>query len=185
MPTFRKSLFEVDKEKRMKHFKTILWDIDGTLINFHAAEEVCIRGGLKKYGVDTVAVKQLFKNDINTYVQKAEVVKNAEIFDDEIAISKCETELLNTSLVVAQAADDLLNIKGIKASFVLSPNDTRIVISGRSLGDINVQMILEKLGGGGSMTIAGAQVPNVTLDEAMEQLKAAIKEYKDNLTSED
>ena len=86
---------------------------------------------------------------------------------------------------MAQAADDLLNIKGIKASFVLSPNDTRIVISGRSLGDINVQMILEKLGGGGSMTIAGAQVPNVTLDEAMEQLKAAIKEYKENLTSED
>lgn len=140
---------------------------------------------LKKFGVDTIAVKQLFKNDIGTYVQKAEIVKNAEIFDDEIAISKCETELLNTSLVVAQAADDLLNIKGIKASFVLSPNDSRIVISGRSLGDINVQMILEKLGGGGSMTIAGAQVPNVTIDEAVEQLKSAIKEYKENLTSED
>lgn len=140
---------------------------------------------LKKFGVDTIAVKQLFKNDIGTYVQKAEIVKNAEIFDDEIAISKCETELLNTSLVVAQAADDLLNIKGIKASFVLSPNDSRIVISGRSLGDINVQMILEKLGGGGSMTIAGAQVPNVTIDEAVEHLKSAIKEYKENLTSED
>jgi len=139
---------------------------------------------LKKFGVDTVAVKQLFKNDINTYVQKAEIVKNAEIYDDEIAISKCEQELLNTSLVVAQAADDLLNIKGIKASFVLSPNDNRIVISGRSLGDINVQMILEKLGGGGSMTIAGAQVPNVTIDEALTELKNAIKEYKENLTSE-
>jgi len=139
---------------------------------------------LKKFGVDTVAVKQLFKNDIGTYVQKAEIVKNAEIFDDEIAISKCETELLNTSLVVAQAADDLLNIKGIKASFVLSPNDNRIVISGRSLGDINVQVILEKLGGGGSMTIAGAQVPNVTIEEALGQLKDAIKEYKENFTSE-
>ena len=73
------------------------------------------------------------------------------------------------------------NIKGIKASFVLSPNDQKIVISGRSLGDINVQMILEKLGGGGSMTIAGAQVPDSTLEETIEKLKAAIDEYQENI----
>lgn len=136
---------------------------------------------LKKYGVDTVAVKQLFQNDLETYVDKAEIVKNAEIYSNEIAISACGKEMLNTSIIVAQAADELLNIKGIKASFVLSPNDQRIVISGRSLGDVNVQMILEKLGGGGSMTIAGAQVPGVTLSEAVEKLKSAIDEYKENI----
>ena len=90
--------------------------------------------------------------------------------------------MVNTSIIVAQAADELLNIKGIKASFVLSPNDQRIVISGRSLGDINVQMILEKLGGGGSMTIAGAQVPNSTLEETIVKLKEAIDSYKESDT---
>lgn len=135
---------------------------------------------LKKYGVDTIAVKQLFQNDLETYIDKAEIVKNAEIYNDEIAISACDKELLNTSIIVAQSADELLNIKGIKASFVLSPNDNKIVISGRSLGDINVQVILEKLGGGGSMTIAGAQMPNVTIEEATNRLKQAIDSYKDS-----
>lgn len=139
---------------------------------------------LKKYGVDTIAVKQLFQNDINTYVLKAEVVKDAEIFNDEIAISACPKEMLNSSIVVAQAADELLNIKGVKASFVLSPHDGKIVVSGRSLGDVNVQLILEKLGGGGSITIAGAQVENVTLNEAVLKLKEAIKEYKEADASE-
>lgn len=139
---------------------------------------------LKKYGVDTIAVKQLFQNDIDTYMAKAEVVKNAEVYKEEIAISSCEKELLNASLVVAQAADELLNIKGIKASFVLSPHDEKILISGRSLGDINVQMVLEKLGGGGSMTIAGAQVPDISIEEAIIKLKEAIDEYKESLTTE-
>ncbi len=137
---------------------------------------------LKKYGVDTIAVKQLFQNDLETYVDKSEIVKKAEIYNDEIAISACDKEMINTSIIVAQAADELLNIKGIKASFVLSPNDQKIVISGRSLGDVNVQMILEKLGGGGSMTIAGAQVPNVTLDEAVKKLKEAIDSYNESNT---
>ena len=137
---------------------------------------------LKKYGVDTITVKQLFQNDLETYVDKAEIVKKAEIYKDEIAISVCDKEMLNTSIIVAQAADELLNIKGIKASFVLSPNDQKIVISGRSLGDINVQMILEKLGGGGSMTIAGAQVPDSTLEETTQKLKDAIDEYQENIS---
>lgn len=140
---------------------------------------------LKKYGVDTIAVKQLFQNDLDTYMDKAEIVKNAEIYNEEIAISSCDKEMVNTSIVVAQSADELLNIKGIKASFVLSPNDQRIVISGRSLGDINVQVILEKMGGGGSMTIAGAQVAGVSLEEATSQLKNAIDEYKASINEED
>ena len=139
---------------------------------------------LKKFGVDTIAVKQLFQNDINTYMSKAEIVKEAEIYKEEIAISACYKELLNASLVVAQAADELLNIKGIKASFVLSPHDGKIIISGRSLGDINVQMILEKLGGGGSMTIAGAQVPDIRIEDAIVKLKNAIDEYKETMNKE-
>ena len=115
---------------------------------------------------------------------KAEVVKGAEIYKEEIAISSCDKELINASLVVAQSADELLNIKGIKASFVLSPHDDKILISGRSLGDINVQMVLEKLGGGGSMTIAGAQVPNSTIEETIVKLKEAIDEYKDKMNAE-
>ena len=102
---------------------------------------------------------------------------SAEIFENEIAISKCETELLNTSLVVAQAADDLLNIKGIKASFVLSPNDSRIVISGRSLGDINVQVILEKMGGGGHLIAAAAVLSNVSAEFAERELVKNIMDY--------
>ena len=133
---------------------------------------------LKKYGVDTIAVKQMFKNEIDVYVAKADVIKRAEIVDDEIAISVCDKEE-NGALIAAQSADDLLNIVGIKASFVLSKNGSQISISGRSLGDINVQLVLEKLGGGGSMTIAGAQIPDSTEEEVIEKLKQAIKEYKE------
>lgn len=133
---------------------------------------------LKKYGVDTMAVKQMFQNDIDIYVAKADVIKNAEIIDEEIAISVCENEQ-DGALIAAQSADELLNIVGIKASFVLSKQENQISISGRSLGEINVQLILEKLGGGGSMTIAGAQLLDITEEEVIEKLKLAIKEYKE------
>ena len=83
------------------------------------------------------------------------------------------------ALIAAQSADELLNIVGIKASFVLSHQENQISISGRSLGEINVQLILEKLGGGGSMTIAGAQITDSNDEEVIEKLKQAIKEYKE------
>ena len=132
---------------------------------------------LKKAGVDTVAVKELFKNDIDTYISRAEIVKNAEIIRGEIAISQAPKELNNVQLITAQAADELLNITEIKASFVLSEKDGRIIISGRSLGEINVQVILEKLGGGGHITMAGAQVDDMSIEEATDKLKVAINEY--------
>ncbi|MBQ7667831.1 MAG: DHH family phosphoesterase [Clostridia bacterium] len=132
---------------------------------------------LKKYGVDTISVKQMFQNDFDIYMAKADVIRGAEIIDNEIAISMCDSEK-DGALIAAQSADDLLNITGIKASFVLSKADGKIAISGRSLGDINVQVVLEKLGGGGSITIAGAQLSDVTEEEALEKLKGAIAEYK-------
>ncbi|EOD00028.1 DHH family phosphoesterase [Caldisalinibacter kiritimatiensis] len=132
---------------------------------------------LRRSGADTTSVKQLFKDDLETFVAKADVIKKADVIEDKIAISTLDEEIENSVLVAAQSADELLNIKGITASFVLAVSGDIIHISGRSLGDINVQLILEALGGGGHLTTAGAQLEDVTLEEAKEQLIDAIKEY--------
>ena len=133
---------------------------------------------LRKHGVDTVSIKKVFQQDLNTYIVKADIIKNAQIVRDNIAISVCEQKLKDDQNVIAQSADELLNIKGIIASFVLSKlKDGVISISGRSLGEINVQVILEKLGGGGHLTVAGAQLEDVTLFEAKERLCDAIEDY--------
>ncbi len=132
---------------------------------------------LRRQGVDTISVKQLFQNDFISYVNRSNVVRDAEILDDNIAISICPSNLDKAQLVAAQAADDLLNLKGVIAAFVLGYGDNEIFISGRSLGDINVQVILEKLGGGGQMTVAGAQIKDISIEKAKEKLKYAIMEY--------
>jgi len=129
---------------------------------------------LRKIGVDPVGVHKLFRNDITMYVQKSKVISNAKVYRDNIAIAVCDEVSKNLQLVVAQAADDLLNINGIEASFVLANTGNRVIISGRSLGAINVQVILENLGGGGHNTIAGAQLENNSLDMAEMKLKNAI-----------
>ncbi|MDP4179516.1 MAG: DHH family phosphoesterase [Bacillota bacterium] len=138
---------------------------------------------LRRQGVDTVAVKQLFQNDIETYVNISNVVKNAEIINDKIAISVCPQNVKNAQLISAQAADQLLNLLGITAAFVLSNLGNEVVISGRSLGDINVQMIMEKLGGGGHLSVAGAQLEGISVENAIEKLKCAIIEYTNELNS--
>ncbi|MBE7040902.1 MAG: phosphoesterase [Ruminococcaceae bacterium] len=132
---------------------------------------------LRKQGVDTVAIKTMFQQDLSTYIKRATIIRDAEIFRDHIAISSYKEDEKNMNIVVAQAADELLNIKGITASFVLYKTGNGVSISGRSLGGINVQMILEKLGGGGHMTIAGAQLSDVSLSDAKEQLEQAIDDY--------
>lgn len=132
---------------------------------------------LKRAGADTTSVKQLFKDDYNTFILKAEVIKNAIIVYKKIAISKMLQDTKDSVLVAAQAANDLLNIKGIEASFVLALNNGKIHISGRSLGGISVQLILEQLGGGGHLTSAGAQLENVTINEAEKKLIDVIDEY--------
>lgn len=136
---------------------------------------------LKRQGVDTISVKQLFQNDLDTYAQRSEVVKNAEIIKDQIAISICPENIKNAHLITAQAADELLSISKVIASFVLCNINDTVAISGRSLGDINVQVILEKLGGGGHISVAGAQLPNISIEEAKEKLKVAIDEYYNNI----
>lgn len=132
---------------------------------------------LRRQGVDTVAVKTMFQQDLQSYIKRSDIIKTSEIIRDNIAISIAPNSDESTHVVAAQAADELLNVKGITASFVIFRSGNDISISGRSLGGINVQVILEKLGGGGHLTIAGAQLSDVTPDEAKEQLIAAIDEY--------
>lgn len=134
---------------------------------------------LKKTGLDITEVKHMFQNDFETYMTRVNIVKSAEIIDGQIAISTCSIKNENIPIIAAQAADELLSITGVLASFVLCEIDEVIMISGRSLGDINVQIILEKLGGGGHLTFAGAQLAGVTLEEAKEKLLQVIKEYHD------
>ena len=139
---------------------------------------------LRRQGVDTISVKQLFQNDLHTYISISDVVKDAEIIDDSIAISSCPVNLKNSQLIAAQAADQLLTLSGLTAAFVLSYSNNEVFISGRSLGDINVQVILEKLGGGGHLTVAGAQLQGISMESAKEKLKYAIIEYIESLNKE-
>ena len=134
---------------------------------------------LKKYGIDVTEVKQLFQNDFETYIAKVEIVKNAEIIKGKIAVSICEDKHYDMPIIAAQAADELLSISGILASFVLCKVDDVVMISGRSMGDINVQAILEEIGGGGHLTFAGAQIAGIDIEEAKEKLLESINNYFD------
>lgn len=130
---------------------------------------------LRRLGADTIRIKKLFSDDLSHYIKKADTIKSAEV-ENDIAIATCPPE--TTEIVLAaQVADDLLNITGIQASFVFVRIEEEVYISARSLGDINVQVILEALGGGGHMTMAGAKLSNVTMNEAKEILKKSILNY--------
>ena len=113
---------------------------------------------LRKCGVDIIKVKKWFQNDLETYQIISEIIAKSEIMNDNIAISIYDTDNPNANIIAAKAADELLTIGGITASFVLGRVGDKIYISGRSVGEINVQIILEKLGGGGHITLAGARI---------------------------
>ena len=132
---------------------------------------------LRRNGADPVRVRMLFRNDIDAYRAKASSVYNAEIYRESIAISTSPSDLDNPGLTAAQAADELLNILGIQASFVLCALPGSVSVSARSLGDVNVQRILEAVGGGGHQTVAGAQITGKTIDECIDELKISIDNY--------
>ncbi len=134
-------------------------------------------GYLRKNGADTITVKNLYQDDKETFMQRARVVNAAEIFDHGVALSVCPSDIENKKLISAQAADALVALKGIEASFVLSEENDTIYVSGRSLGRINVQLVLEKIGGGGHLTIAGAQLKNVSITEAIGMIKQSLETY--------
>ncbi len=132
---------------------------------------------LRKNNVDILKVKKWFQSDLESYNLIADIVKNAEIVRDTIGISMYNIVGDNANLICAKSADELLTINNITASFVLGIQKGKVFISGRSIGDINVQLILEKLGGGGHIGVAGAQLENVTLEEAKKILLEKIDEY--------
>ena len=132
---------------------------------------------LKRCGADVTRVRKMFREDANDYLAKAEAIHNAEIFKEYYAISECDSEnTASPTLVCAQAANDLLNIKGIKASFVLTLYNNIIYISARSMDEVNVQTIMEKLGGGGHRSVAGAQIKEGTIEDAKKRVKEVLKE---------
>lgn len=133
---------------------------------------------LRRCGADTVEVKKLLQNDMNDTVARYRIMQNAQLYRGNIAVAAPEAP--QDRVIIAQAADELLNISGVEVSFVVSPTkDGGANISARSIGDINVQVIMEKLGGGGNRSAAACQIPNTTLRDAVNSLFTAIDEYLD------
>jgi len=136
---------------------------------------------LRKNGVDITRVRKAFRTDMSEYVTKAKAVSSTEMFMDGFALAVCIPESVETPTVLgAQIANDLLNIKGIKASFVFTDYNEKIYISARSIDEVNVQIIMEKLGGGGHLNIAGAQLEGVTVAEAETKLKKLLSQMVAN-----
>ncbi len=132
---------------------------------------------LRRSGADTTSVKRFFQTDVTAFNLRAQCVANARFLFDGIVVSICEGKHVDAQIINSQAADELLGIKGIKASFVIGTNDKgRTVISARSLGEMNVQMIMEKFGGGGHLTTAGAQV-DMTPEETIVKLREVLAEF--------
>lgn len=132
---------------------------------------------LKRNGADITRVRELFRNDMESYKARAAVVRDTNIYREGMAISVCPSNIPNPVLVAAQAADELLGVATIRASFVLTQVEETIYISFRSFDTVNVQLIAEKLGGGGHLNMAGAQLTGMTIEAAIELLKAKIDEY--------
>lgn len=130
---------------------------------------------LRRCGADVTRVRKMFRDDVESYRAKAEAIRNVEAYRGCFAISECPSEGIDSPTVVAsQAANDLLNVDSIKASFVLTDYQNKIYISARAIDEVNVQIIMERLGGGGHINMAGAQLPGVSVNEAIRQLKATL-----------
>ena len=135
-------------------------------------------GYLRQLGADTVEVKKLLQNDFQDTMAKYQIIKSARLYRQEIAIAALNAG--TSRALAAQAADELLNISGISASFVLYPDEDCVFISARSIGEANVQMILEPLGGGGNTATAGAQIKDATVKDALDALVQSIDKYYDD-----
>ena len=130
---------------------------------------------IRRNGADIVRVRKLLRSDMTEYKAKAEAVRRAEVYHNCFAISVCPSAGLQSPTIVgAQAANELLDISGIKASIVLTYYNDEIYVSARSIDEVNVQLIMERLGGGGHMTIAGAQLKDIDIEEAIELVKKTL-----------
>lgn len=131
---------------------------------------------LRRCGADVTYVRKIFRDDMESYRAKAEIVSGAQVFCREYAIATCQnTEIDSPTIIGAQAANELLNIDGIKASFVLTEYNEKIYVSARSIDEVNVQIIMERIGGGGHMNTAGAQFQHTNMAEAVASLKDTIE----------
>ena len=130
---------------------------------------------LRRLGADTTDVKLLLQNDFQDTMAKYQIIKSSRLYRQEIAIAALNTG--TTRVLAAQAADELLNISGISASFVLYPDENQVIISARSVGSANVQVILEPLGGGGNPATAGAQLQNTDVKDALDRLVESIDKF--------
>lgn len=140
---------------------------------------------LRTHGADTVLVQKLLKEDIDTYVERSKIIQTVEFFKAGIAIAHGAENISYSQVLLAQTADILLAMNNITASFVIGRrSDTVIGISARSLGDLNVQLVMEKLNGGGHLTNAACQLENTTLEAAIQLLKTAIEETLEGGTTE-
>ncbi len=135
---------------------------------------------LRRSGADTTDVKRLLQSDFDTTMEKYSIIRGARIYKPGIAIAF--SEVPQNRVIIAQAADELLNIAGIQASFVISPDGEDIFISARSIGNVNVQLIMEKLGGGGNQSTAGVQVSGMSKAKIMDNLTSAIDKYLESYT---
>lgn len=135
---------------------------------------------LKKIGIDTGYIKRLFQQKLDSVTKKWKILENAVFYNENIVFATCEKNDEDMQTIVAQAADELLNIKDVSCSFVICQLDENVIISARSFGEINVQVILEKLQGGGHMTMAGTTLKNVTVSEVVKMLEDVLDEYLKN-----
>jgi c-di-AMP phosphodiesterase-like protein len=132
---------------------------------------------LRRSGAEVTRVRKMIRNDMAAYKARAAAVRDAEVFRNAFAISVCPSEdLQNPTIVGAQAANELLNVIGIKASFVLTESNGKIFISARSIDEINVQIIMERLGGGGHLSAAGAQLIDCNIEAAKRIIKDTLEE---------
>ena len=135
---------------------------------------------LRRCGADITRIRKLFRDNLEDCRAKAQAVAQMEFFENSYAISECPSAGLKAPTVVAaQAANELLNVVGVKASFVLTEFNHTIYISARAIDEVNVQLIMERLGGGGHLNVAGAQLPDHTVSEGIALLKATIREMKE------
>jgi len=140
---------------------------------------------LRSHGADTILVQKFLKEDVDTYIKRARIIENVYFYHEGIVIARAEEEELSNQVIIAQAADTLLTMDGVNASFVISRRaDNLVGISARSLGDVNVQVIMESLHGGGHLTNAATQLQNVSVEEAEGMLTAAISDYLEGGTKE-
>jgi c-di-AMP phosphodiesterase-like protein len=135
---------------------------------------------LRRSGADVTRVRKLFQEDAHEYKAKADAVSQAEIYRNAYAISTCTSEDIQSPTIVgAQAANELLNIKGVKASFILTDYQNCIYISARSIDEVNVQFIMERMGGGGHINVAACQIEGIPIEEGIGILKRTLDDMID------